>query len=173
VLLGALEDVSESGTIKKLRAARADLSMVVDVSKGPDGDGLELELDHVAWLHEVAAEYPGTALVVIDTLSSSANKSINTRPGLKQMLKPLAALAANTGAAVLLTAHSLKGHDDIPEGGRSLTSIPRHILTLQRSKDEPGVRTLNVYGSNVTGDETEGFRYKLVAGDPAPHIWEA
>jgi AAA domain len=92
----------------------------------------------------VAAEHPGTALIVIDTLSSSANKSINTRPGLKQMLKPLAALAANTGAAVLLTAHSLKGHDDIPEGGRSLTSIPRHILTLQRSKDEPGVRTLNV-----------------------------
>lgn len=170
VLLGALEDISESSTIKKLRAAKADLGNVVDVSKGPDGDGLELELDHVAWLHEVAAEHEGAALIVIDTLSSSANRPITTRPGLKAMLKPLAALAANTGAAVLLTAHSLKGKDDVPEGGRSLTSIPRHVLTIQRSGDEPGVRTLNVYTSNVAGDETEGFRYKLVSGDPAPHI---
>ena len=35
VLLGALEDISESSTIKKLRAAKADLGNVVDVSKRP------------------------------------------------------------------------------------------------------------------------------------------
>jgi len=171
VLLGALEDISESGTIKKLKAAKANLANVVDVSKGPDGDGLELELEHIAWLHEVVADYEAPALIVIDTLSSSASKSITTRPGLKAMLKPLAKLAESTGAAVLLTAHSLKGHDDIPEGGRSLVSIPRMVLTIQKSKDEPGIRTMSVYASNITDDQGgEGYRYRLVKGDIAPTI---
>jgi AAA domain-containing protein len=172
VLLGALEDISESSTIKKLKAARADLGAIVDVSGGPDGDGLQLEMDHAGWLREVAGAYPGVALIVIDTLSSSANKPITTRPGLKAMLAPLASLAASTGAAVLLTAHSLKGNDEVPEGGRSLTSIPRQVLTLQRSKDDPGVRTLGVYCSNIASDETEGFRYRLAMrdGDQAPSI---
>ena len=176
VLMGALEDISESSTIKKLKAARADLGMVVDVAGGPDGDGLELELDHVAWLHEVAAEHPGTALIVIDTLSTSANKSITTRPGLKAMLKPLAALAASTGAAVVLTAHSLKAHDDVPEGGRSLVSIPRMVLQISKSQDEPGVRTLSVHASNVASDSGEGYRYKLIEDGAATRLewcWDA
>lgn len=176
VLMGALEDISESSTVKKLKAAKADLSMVVDISGGPDGDGLELELDHVAWLHEVAAEHPGVALIVIDTLSNSANKSIVTRPGLKAMLKPLAALAANTGAAVILTAHSLKGHDDIPEGGRSLVSIPRMVLQISKSQQEPGVRTLSVHASNVASDSGEGYRYKVIEDGAASRLewcWDA
>jgi len=176
VLMGALEDISESSTVKKLKAAKADLSMVVDISGGPDGDGLELELDHVAWLHEVAAEHPGVAMIVIDTLSNSANKSITTRPGLKAMLKPLAALAANTGAAVILTCHSLKGHDDIPEGGRSLVSIPRMVLQISKSQQEPGVRTLSVHASNVASDSGEGYRYKVIEDGPASRLewcWDA
>jgi hypothetical protein len=176
VLMGALEDISESSTVKKLKAAKADLSKVVDISGGPDGDGLELELHHVAWLHEVAAEHPGVALIVIDTLSNSANKPITTRPGLKAMLKPLAALAANTGAAVILTAHSLKGHDDIPEGGRSLVSIPRMVLQISKSQDEPGVRTLSVHASNVASDSGEGYRYKLIEDGAASRLewcWDA
>jgi hypothetical protein len=170
VLMGALEDISESSTVKKLKAARADLSMVVDVSGGPDGDGLELSLDHIAWLHEVAAEYPGVALIVVDTLSSSATRPTTTRQGLKAMLKPLAKLAANTGAAVLLTAHSLKGHDDVPEGGQALVSIPRMVLSVQRSKDEPGVRTLSVYASNVASDSGGGFRYRLAGAGAETRI---
>jgi RecA-family ATPase len=166
VILAALEDISESSTIKKLRAAKADLANVVDASGGPDGDGLELSLDHVAWLHEVAAEHPGTALIVIDTLSSSATRPTTTRQGLKAMLKPLASLAAARGCAVILTAHSLKGKDDVPEGGQSLVSIPRQVLTIQRSKDEPGVRTLSVYASNVTSDSGEGMRYTLKGTGP-------
>lgn len=170
VLMGALEDISESSTIKKLKAAKADLSMVVDVSGGPDGDGLELSLDHIAWLREVADEYEAPALIVIDTLSSSATRPTTTRQGLKAMLKPLAKLAANTGAAVVLTAHSLKGHDDVPEGGQSLVSIPRMVLSVQRSKDEPGVRTLSVYASNVASDQGEGFRYRLAGSGAETHL---
>jgi AAA domain len=171
VLFGALEDITESSTIKRLRAARCDDAMIVDISKGPDGDGLELSLDHVDWLYEVAEDFPGAALIVIDTLSTSATRPITTRPGLKAMLKPLNKIAENTGAGVILTAHSLKNHDDIPEGGRSLVSIPRQVLTIQKSKDEPGVKTLSVYASNITGDG-EGYRYKLTgAGTDSTIEW--
>jgi len=68
VIMAALEDAAESSMIHKLKAARADLGNVVDASGGPDGDGLELTLDHVSWLHEVAAEHPGAALIVVEAL---------------------------------------------------------------------------------------------------------
>jgi hypothetical protein len=174
VIMCALEDASESSMIKKLRAARADLSMVVDASKGPDGDGVELSLDHVAWLREVAADYPGTAMIVIDTLSASATRAITTGTALKAMLKPLNALARHTGAAVVLTAHTNK--DGTPAGGQALISIPRQVLQIERSKEVPGQRTLSVLASNITSDDGEGIRYSLAGSGAATTIewaWDA
>lgn len=174
VILAALEDASESSMIHKLKAAHADLANVVDASGGPDGDGLELTLDHMAWLHEVAAEHPGVALIVVDTLSASATRPITTHTGLKAMLKPLNSLAKATGAAVILTAHTRK--DGQPAGGQALISIPRHLLQIERSKETPGERTLSVLKSNVTADDGEGIRYSLAGDGPATTIewaWDA
>jgi AAA domain len=69
VILAALEDGSETSIAHKLRAARAELGNVIDASCGPDGEGLELTLDHVSWLRQVIAANPGARLVMIDTLS--------------------------------------------------------------------------------------------------------
>ncbi len=174
VIMAALEDASESSMIHKLKAARADLSYVVDASGGPDGDGLELKLDDMAWLHEVAAEHPGVAMIVVDTLSASATRPITTHTGLKAMLKPLNSLAKATGAAVILTAHTRK--DGAPAGGQALISIPRHLLKIERSKETPGERILSVLKSNVTADDGEGIRYSLAGGGPATTIewaWDA
>lgn len=174
VIMAALEDASESSMIHKLKAARADLANVVDASGGPDGDGLELTLDHMAWLHEVATEHPGVALIVVDTLSASATRPITTHTGLKAMLKPLNSLAKATGAAVILTAHTRK--DGQPAGGQALISIPRHLLQIERSKETPGGRTLSVLKSNVTADDGEGIRYCLAGDGPATTVewaWDA
>jgi hypothetical protein len=122
VILAALEDGSETSIAHKLRAAKADLSNIVDVSGGPDGDGLELALDHVAWLRQVLGEHPGARLLIIDTLSASATRPITTHTGLKAMLKPLNTLGKDLGLSVVLTAHTRK--DGQPAGGQALISIP-------------------------------------------------
>ena len=168
VIMAALEDASESSMIHKLKAARADLSYVVDASGGPDGDGLELKLDDIAWLHEVAAEHPGVALIVVDTLSASATRPITTHTGLKAMLKPLNSLAKATGAAVVLTAHTRK--DGQPAGGQALISIPRHLLKIERSKEVPGERILSVLKSNIAADDGEGIRYCLAGEEAATTV---
>jgi hypothetical protein len=60
VILAALEDGSETSVALKLRT-RADPANVVDASGDPDGDGLELILDHVAGVRQVIAEHPGAS----------------------------------------------------------------------------------------------------------------
>jgi hypothetical protein len=101
VILAALEDGSETSIAHKLRAARAELGNVIDASGGPDGDGLELTLDYVAWLRQVIHANPGARLLIVDTLSASATRPLTTHTGLKAMLKPLNALAKDTGVAVV------------------------------------------------------------------------
>jgi hypothetical protein len=174
VILAALEDASESSIAHKLRASRAALGNVIDASGGPDGDGLELTLDHIAWLRQVIAENPGVRLLIVDTLSASATRPITTHTGLKSMLKPLNALAKDTGVAVILTAHTRK--DGQPAGGQALISIPRQVLQITRSADRPGERTLSVLASNIGAEDGEGIRYSL-AGDGAAtrieYAWDA
>ena len=166
--MAALEDASESSMIHKLKAARADLSYVVDASGGPDGDGLELKLDDIAWLHEVAAEHPGVALIVIDTLSASATRPITTHTGLKAMLKPLNSLAKSSGSAVILTAHTRK--DGQPAGRAGVDLDSAAPAEIERSKETPGERTLSVLKSNITADDGEGIRYGLAGEGPAMTI---
>jgi hypothetical protein len=174
VILAALEDGSETSIAHKLRAARAELGNVVDASGGPDGDGLELTLDHVSWLRQVAGEHPGARLVIVDTLSASATRPITTHTGLKAMLKPLNTLAKDTGVSVVLTAHTRK--DGQPAGGQALISIPRQVLQITRSTDRPGERTLSVLASNIAADDGEGIRYSLAGDGVATRIewpWDA
>ena len=88
VVLCAVEDDARTSVWHKLDAAGADKLRVVNASDGPDGDGWELSLDGVAWLRAVIAERPGVRLVVIDTLTATATKSITSPTSLKSMLKP-------------------------------------------------------------------------------------
>jgi hypothetical protein len=174
VILAALEDGSETSVAHKLRAASAELGIVVDASGGPDGDGLELTLDHVAWLRQVIGEHQGARLLVVDTLSASATRPITTHTGLKAMLKPLNTLAKDTGVSVLLTAHTRK--DGQPAGGQALISIPRQVLQITPSTDRPGERILSVLASNIGADDGEGIRYSLAGDGAATRIewaWDA
>jgi hypothetical protein len=174
VILAALEDGSETSIAHKLRAARAELGNVVDASGGPDGDGLELTLDHVSWLRRVIGEHPGARLLIVDTLSASATRPISTHTGLKAMLKPLNTLAKDTGVSVILTAHTRK--DGQPAGGQALISIPRQVLQITRSTDRPGERTLSVLASNIGAEDGEGIRYSLAGDGAASRIdwaWDA
>jgi len=174
VILAALEDGSETSIAHKLRAARAELGNVIDASGGPDGDGLELTLEHVAWLRQVITANPSARLVIIDTLSASATRPITTHTGLKAMLKPLNTLAKDTGVAVVLTAHTRK--DGQPAGGQALISIPRQVLQITRSTDRPGERTLSVLASNIGAEDGEGIRYSLAGAGAATRIewaWDA
>ena len=108
VILAALEDSAECSVGWRLRAANADLPNVIDGSSGPDGDGLELTPDHVAWLRSAVDAHPGVRAIIIDTLAQAATKSITNAASLKSMLKPLMRLAADTGTAVVLIAHTRK-----------------------------------------------------------------
>ena len=90
------------------------------------------------------------------------------------MLKPLNALAKDTGVAVILTAHTRK--DGQPAGGQALISIPRQVLQITRSTDRPGERTLSVLASNIGAEDGEGIRYTLAGDGAATRIewaWDA
>lgn len=167
VVLCALED-SASRMAEKLKAARADMSMVVNAAPGPDGEGFELSLDHMAWLRGVIDSKPGTRLVVVDTLTAAATSSITSVASLRKMLKPVSRLAEDTGAGVVIVAHTRK--DGKPAGSQALIDIPRHVLLIERSVSNPSVRTINVHASNVVGEDAGGLRYVLTDSDDGPRV---
>lgn len=173
VLFVSAEDSADTSVVHKLIAARANLYNVINVSDGADGDGFLLDQKNVDWLAAQMSLRPGVELVVIDTLTKTATKSISSGPALKAMMRPLHNLAKKTGAAVVIPTHTRK--DGEYAGAKELISDPRHILCVEKGTNDPTVRTLKVYASNIWDGDSDGISYRLV-GDGAKmrveYLWQ-
>jgi AAA domain len=153
----SLEDSPEASTVHRLTAARADLSRVIDCAH----PSFDITTD-LPWLRKVNDRAGGFRLVVVDTLSAAAPVSLTSVATVRQrVLAPLLSFAADTGAAVLAVHHTTKAGD--VAGSRGLVDGVRQVLTIERHKADPRVRTVHVHKTNVSTDVSD-IRYTITSG---------
>lgn len=154
VLILSAEDDAGDTIGPRLDAAGADSSRVHEVRV----DGLLQFPDHIDLLREAISQ-TGARLVIIDPFVAFVNGrlSVNSDQEVRRALVPLAALADETGAAIVLVRHLRKaGGSAIQRGGGSIgiAGQARSVLAVARDPYDPERRLLTVTGGNV-GPESE------------------
>lgn len=174
VLVIACEDGIEDTICPRLIACGADTSRVEVMAgvHGRDAKGAPVKvgftLENLDPLRRAMAAGNYKA-VILDPIGSyfggkaDSYKDTETRA----VLAPLAQLAADTGAAVILVAHTNKGSaanpDDAVMGSRAFTGLARSVLHAIEDTDAPGRRLLapgkcnisapsNVLAFTISGD---------------------
>jgi len=171
VLLSAEDGLGD--TIRpRLEAAGADLERVVAVTEMPTDDGPRLpELPEDVLAVEQVVRDTGARLVVVDPLMAYLAGGVNANRDhdVRRALAPLAAMAARTGAAVLVVRHLNKGGsaggNPIYRGGGSIGIIgaARSGLLVARDPDDPDRRILAVTKANLAAP-VPALRWRLVDG---------
>lgn len=118
-----------------------------------DGDQLDLtKRNHLKWLQDEAARVKPD-LIILDTMVSlfSLNNENDNSEVARKVMKPLAKLASDTGAAVLLLHHIGKLSEDSQAGtkayrGRGASAIgaaARMVLLLKQDANNPDLVSLS------------------------------
>ena len=157
VIIAGLEDSPEASAIHRLTAAKAELPRVFDASESPSG--APFTLDDLPWLREVNDQAGGVRLVIIDTLSAIADKSLTSVVAVRKIMAPISAFARDTGAAVLLIHHTTKAGS--VAGSPAIRDSVRQVLTITRSAVDPRIRSVHVDKSNVASDTVPNVRFTL------------
>jgi hypothetical protein len=146
VLLNA-EDGLEDTIRPRLDAAGADVERVLALDKIPDGDGFRLPVLPQDMLYiKLAVRRMGAQLVIIDPLTAFLGADTNTHKDqdVRRALYPLAVLAQETGAAVVVVRHLNKaaGSNPLYRGGGSIGIIgaARSGLLVAKDPDNPDRR---------------------------------
>jgi AAA domain len=137
------EDSREHTVLPRLVAAGATCERIV--FPPPEKDGLERSIslpDDIGYLRQLMAK-ASVRLVVFDPLVAYLPAKVNSwqDQSLRGALAPLAALAREQAAAVLLVAHLNKGQNADPlrrlGGSIGLAAAARSVLLLARDPDDP------------------------------------
>jgi hypothetical protein len=149
VVLLSAEDGLEDTIRPRLDAAGADVERVLALDKIPDGAGVRLPvLPQDAIFLKDAAQRMGARLVIIDPLTAFLAGETNAHKDqdVRRALHPLAKVAEDTGAAVLVIRHLNKaaGGNPLYRGGGSIGIIgaARSGLLVARDPDNPDGRVL-------------------------------
>ncbi|WP_442485598.1 AAA family ATPase [Aeoliella sp. SH292] len=151
------------------------LSGVKRVEKGETKE-LSFTLADVDVLAEALDSVADCRLVVVDPIGSFLGSRCDAHRDneVRSVLAPIAKLAEQHGAAVLLIAHRRKGTatmaDDMALGSRAFTGIARSVWHLSRDPDTP-LRRLLLPGKSNLAAETTGLAF-TIAGEPASVHWE-
>lgn len=156
VLFLTAEDSLSTTIVKRLRAARADLSRVL-VQK-PTGAELLLPAALEPLRHLVRRKEIG--LVVLDPLNGyldAAKIDVNKEQQVRQALRPLRDFAENEGVTVIGLRHLNKASDKpaLYRGGGSiaLTAVARSTLLVARHPEDPALRVVISQKCNVVPDD--------------------
>ncbi len=170
VLIASLEDDVADTIRPRLEAAGADLQRVFDVRtvRGRAQERLLVLPDDVQAI-EAAIVQHGAALVVIDPVMAilSGQTDAHRDQDVRGALAPLAAVAARTGACIVIVRHLNKsaGGSAIYRGGGSIGIIgaARAGLLVARNPDDPtsADRVFAVTKSNL-GPEAPSLAFRLV-----------
>lgn len=173
VLLGH-EDSPEHTIRPRLDAAKADASRVrllMDIGGRPPrlpDDGAEIE--------RVVRE-TGASLLVVDPISAYLGQAdLHRDNDVRVALAPLAAIAANTGAAVLLLRH-LRKSGGVDAMGRGIGSVgiialARTGIMLLPDPNDPEARIL-AWSKMSLGPLPPSLRWRFRVGADGPNIaWE-
>ena len=162
IILVSAEDDASSATSWRLRAARADLGRVHDMTILEDGEPFELP-DALPQLRRAIDRLGDVRLIVLDPLAALAAVPISSNVTVRRaIITPLRALARDTGAAIVLIHHVTKSGK--VAGSQGLMDGLRQVLTVTKSDEDPRVRMLHVEKSNLAADDLPDVRY-CIAGE--------
>jgi hypothetical protein len=162
VLLNAEDGLAD--TIRpRLEAAGADLDRVLALATVPDGPSLEserlLSLPEDLGVLRRGIERVKARLVVVDPLMAFVSGSINSYKDqdVRRALAPLAMLAEETGAAVVVVRHlnQTTGQNALYRGGGSIAIIgqARSALLMAKDPEDEARRVLAPLKSNLSKPE--------------------
>ncbi len=183
VLLVSAEDDPGDTIRPRLDAHNADseqIHMLKGVhAQGKHGNMLEgaFTLADIDPLHQALRTIGDVRLIVIDPIGSYMGGRVDAHRDneVRAVLAPLAALAQETGAAVVLVAHQRKGAaanpDDMVLGSRAFTGLARSVLHLMRDPDDEDRRFL-LPGKMNLSIPSPGLAF-TIGDDPARVQWEA
>jgi hypothetical protein len=185
VLLICAEDDLGDTIRPRLRAHGADLGRVHLLSmvrrRDPDGGRYEtmFTLSDVGPLEGALAAHPDCKLIVVDPIGSflGGKTDAHRDNDVRSILVPVAKLAEQYDAAVLVVAHRRKSAggfaDDLALGSRAFTGIARAVWHVSRDRDNKARRLL-LPGKNNLAAEGQGLAFTIADDGAGPAIrWES
>jgi len=186
VLLISAEDDPRDTMRPRLRAHGADLSRVhlLTTVRRTEADGRESEvlftLADMTALAAALAAHPDCRLVVVDPIGSflGARTDAHRDNDVRTVLVPVARLAEQYDAAVLVVAHRRKSlaanADDLALGSRAFTGLARAVWHLTRDAHDKRRRLL-LAGKNNLAAEGRGLAFTIAsdAGTDPRIRWES
>lgn len=181
LLLSAEDDAGDT-LVPRLIAAGADRKMVslLRAERITKADGniisVGFSLANIDLIACALDRMPACRLVIVDPIGSYLGGDVDSHRDneVRQVLAPLAALAAARRLAVMAVCHTRKGMvthaDDAVLGSRGFTGLARCVLHLDKDPNDKGRRLLLPGKSNL-GQESPGLAYRIV-GEPARLDWE-
>lgn len=158
VLFLTAEDSLSTTVVKRLRAAKADLSRVLV----QESAGAELLLPDAIEPLRLLVQRKGIGLVVLDPLNGYLDASqidVNKEQQVRQALRPLRDFAEGEGVTVIGLRHLNKASDKpaMYRGGGSiaLTAVARSTLLVARHPEDPALRVVISQKCNLVPDETK------------------
>ena len=169
VLLLTLEDDESRVVRPRLEALGADLRRI-HVVRGVRQGGAPVPLllpEHVEHLRR-AIEKTGARLCVIDPLVGVLPGTTDThrQAAVRAAVSPLQRLAHETGCTILAIAHLRKGEGPAlyrPNASIDFVAMPRVVLGVGRTPDDPNLRAVAVVKSNL-GEIPEAVGFRIVGG---------
>jgi len=183
VLLVSAEDDPGDTIRPRLDAHHADparIQMLKGVhAKNKNGEVIEgaFTLADIDPLRKALNTIGDVRLIVIDPIGSYVGGRVDAHREneVRGVLAPLAALAQETGVAVVLVAHQRKGAavnpDDMVLGSRAFTGLARSVLHLMRDPDDEDRRLL-LLGKMNLAVTAPGLAF-TIGNEPARVQWEA
>lgn len=168
VLLLSAEDGPEDTIRPRLDAAGADIKRVAMLQELSDGRLPEIPGD-LAVINAYAEEND-VKLIVIDPLMAYLPSTVNAHrdQDVRRALAPLARLAQDTGAAIVVVRHlnKMSGSNAVYRGGGSIGIIgaARSGLLVAKHPDDETRRVLAMTKSNLAAP-APSLIYRLVAAD--------
>lgn len=164
----SLEESTAKTVVPRLRAAGADLTRVIDLSKvkrtvRSSGDPVRspFMLPDDLPILEKAIKRVNASIVVIDPLMSVVNPRISTfrNQSARQIVTTFADYAERLGVAVLIVNHYTKGNAKDPmqamAGSKGFSDVVRSLWTLGRDGSNPSQRVLSLYKHNNAPDRPQ------------------
>jgi putative DNA primase/helicase len=132
-------------------------------------DEVCLSLQDVALIEQAMQEIGNVRLIVIDPIGSFMGGSVDSHRDneVRSVLAPIAKLAEQSGAAVVMVAHRRKGNagsaDDSALGSRAFVGLARSVWHLSKDTDDPE-RRLFLNGKNNLAKEQDGLAFRITDG---------
>jgi hypothetical protein len=182
VILISCEDDPNETIRPRLDAHRADVRRIHLLSgvKVPDENGDPIEvmftLQDVAALRATLERVPDCKLIVIDPIGSFLGPKVDSHKDneVRGVLAPVAKLATEYGAAVLVVAHTRKSAgftaDEQVLGSRAFTGLARAVWHVIQDHENEDRRLVLPGKANLSG-RSPGLAY-AIEGVPARLYWE-